>query len=77
MEDDIFIPKGMYVSSDLKPIIFDFGCSIIVTPYRQDFVGELLRVNKYMSVLNGRAEVEGEGMVEWMFRDDYGISQTI
>ena len=30
-----------------------------------------------MTGLNSTAEVEGEGVVEWMFRDDYGISQTI
>ena len=41
------------------------------------FVGELQPVNKSMSGLNGTEEVEGEGIVEWMFRDDYRISQTI
>ena len=74
---DYIIPKGLYVSSDLRPIIFDSGCSIIVTPYIQDFVGELQPVNKSMSGFNGTAEVEREAMVEWVFRDDYGISQTI
>ena len=71
MEDDLFIPKEIYVGSYSKPIIFDSECSITVTPHAQNFVGEFRSVNKSILGLNGTTEVEGEGMVEWMFRDDY------
>jgi len=42
---------------DSRPIISDSGYSIAVTPHRQDFVGELQPINKYMSGLNVTAEV--------------------
>ena len=60
-----------------KPIIFDSGFSIIVTPHKEDFVGKIKPVNKPISALNVTEEVEGEGMIEWTFRDEYGVSRVI
>ena len=67
----------MHVGPDSKPIIFNSGCSITVTPGRQDVVGELRPINKQMSGLDGTSDVEGEGIIEWIFRDDFGTYQVI
>ena len=63
VEDNQFIPRGIYVGPDLKPIIFDSGYSITVMPYRQAFVGELSPVNKSILGLNDMTEGEGEGTI--------------
>ena len=64
VEDDLFIPKGLYMGSASKPITFDFWFSITVAPHRHDVMGELKLVNKSISGLSGTTEVEGEGTME-------------
>ena len=44
--DDVFIPVGMYVNDNDINIVFDTGCSVAVTPYREDFIGPITKVNK-------------------------------
>lgn len=34
LEDDVFVHVGMYVGTYDIPIIFNSGCSIVVTPYK-------------------------------------------
>ena len=77
LEDDLFAPKGFYIANGDKPIVFDSGCSIEVTPHLIDFVGEIKQVKKEMTGISSRAQVEGEGNVNWTFYDDYGVVQNV
>ena len=77
LDDDLFLPRGRYVGKDGVPIIFDTGCSISVTPHKQDFVGTIRPMNKLMTGLSSKAEIKGAGKVKWEFRDDFGVSQVI
>ena len=63
LEDDLFALKGFYIANEDKPIVFDSGCSIAVTPRLEDFVGDIKQVKKTMTGLSSTAQVEGEGMV--------------
>ena len=77
LEDDLFAPSGFYIANGDKPIVFDSGCSIAVTPHLEDFGGEIKKVQKTMTGLSSTAQVEGEGMVNWSFYDDYGVIQHV
>ena len=70
----MFLLLGMYVGSREKiPIVFDSECSIAVIPCKDDFCGPITTVNRIMIRLGANAQVVGEGLVEWVFRDDYGV----
>ena len=78
LEDDVFIPVGLYVGDPKEvPIVFDSGCSVAVTPYEQDFIGTITPVEKTITGLGSKVEVVGERKIKWLFRDDYGVQQTI
>ena len=51
LENDLFLPKGVYNSEKGVLIIFDSGCTHAVTPYANDFIGKLTPVNKTMNGL--------------------------
>ena len=60
-----------------RPIVFDSGCTISISPYKEDCVGGLTQINKPITGLSSTVEVEGEGAVLWSFYDDYGVIQHI
>ena len=77
LDEDLYLPRGLY-SSDIRiPIIFDSGCSVAVSPSKEDFGNTLVPSNKTMLGLGATVQVKGEGIVKWVFRDDYGVNQVI
>ena len=42
----VFHPLDMYIHGKGMKIIFNSGCTKIVTPYEEDFVGEIKQVSK-------------------------------
>ena len=77
LDEDLFIPTGMYLGEGKESVIFDSGCSVSVYPTKRDFGDTLTPVSKTMMGLGAAAQVEGEGTVEWNFKDDYGVKQVI
>ena len=77
MDEDLYLPRGLYSSNITLPIIFDSGCSVSVSPCREDFGDTLVPSTKSMLGLGATVQVKGEGMVKWEFRDDYGVKQVI
>ena len=70
----MLLPILLYAGSrDQIPIVFDSGCSITVTPCKDDFFGLITPVNKTMIGLGTNTQLVGEGLVKWVFRDDYGF----
>ena len=61
LENDLFLPKGVYNSEKGVPIIFDSGCTHAVTPYASDFIGKLTPVRKTMNGLGATTQITGEG----------------
>ena len=61
----MFIPVGLYVGDPKKvPIVFDTGCSVAVTPYKQDFIGTFIPVEKKITGLGSKVEVVGKGKLK-------------
>ena len=77
LDDDLFAPKGFYADNGDRPVVFDSGCSVSITPYKDDFVGKITHVKKTITGLSSTVQVEGEGTVLWSFYDDYGVIQHI
>ena len=77
LEEDVFCPKGFYIGNGDKPIVFDSGCSIARTPFKDDFLGKITPVQKIITGLSSISKVEGEGIVEWSLYNDYGFIQHI
>ena len=77
IDDDLFLPKGVYKNEKGVDIIFDSGCTHAVTPYTQDFVGPITPTSKSMNGLGATAKITGEGTVLWQFRDDFGVTKKI
>ena len=77
VDDDLFLPKGIYKADEGVPIIFDSGCTHAVTPYEEDFVGTIKPISKVMNGLGAQAKIIGEGTVLWKFRDDFGVSRRV
>ena len=49
-----------------------------VSPYKSDFIGGIKYVKgREMQGLYSITKVEGIGMIEWEFADDYGVKHTI
>ena len=65
IEDDVFLPVGMYVSDNDIPIVFDSGSSVAVTPNNEDFISSFTKVNKIMMGLGATAKIEGDGRIKW------------
>ena len=63
LEEDLFMPRGFYVGSGDKPVVFDSGCTMSITPFKEDFVGKIDPVQKTITGLSSTVEVEGEGTV--------------
>ncbi len=60
------------------PIVLDSGCSTSITPFKEDFIGEISPQPKAeMHGLTDSVTVKGVGMVEWPVRDVFGRSATI
>lgn len=63
---------------DDMPIVFDTGCSLSITPFKEDFVDDLGEPDcKEMKGLADSTRIEGMGTVEWTVRDLYGQVGTI
>ena len=77
VDDDFFLPKGIYKADEGVPIIFDSGCTYAVTPHEEDFVETIKPVSKVMNGLGAQAKIIGEGTVLWKFRDDFGVSRRV
>ena len=73
LDEDLYLPRGLYSSDIGIPIIFDSGCSVSVSPSKEDFGDTLVPSTKTMLGLEATVQVKGEGMVKWAFRDDCGI----
>ena len=58
-------------------MVFDSGCTISITPFKEDFVGDISPVRNTITGLSSTVEVEGEGTCVWSFYDDYGVIQHI
>jgi hypothetical protein len=73
--------KGMgYVanSSSTLQIVFDTGCSMSVTPLRQDFVGDLdPSPTESLQGLKGKVRVVGVERVSWTVFDQHGKTRTM
>ena len=77
LEDELFMTKGFYVDVGDKSVVFNSGCTISITPFKEDFVGDISPVRNTITGLSSTVEVEGEGTVVWSFYDDYGVMHHI
>ena len=78
LEDDIYLPKGLYSTGTRGiPIIFDSGCSVVVSPSKADFGDTLIPSTKIIVWLRVTVKVKVEGIVQWGFKDDNGFSQVV
>ena len=41
LDNDVFIPVGLYAGAYSKTMIFDSGCTLAVIPYELDFFGRI------------------------------------
>ena len=59
LEEDLFLPKGMYVGQkiDKIPIVFNHGCSVAINTNKKNFQGSLVAMNKIMMGLGTTAKV--------------------
>ena len=61
------------MTSDGVPIVIDSGASTSVTPFREDFVDHIIRLdNQKVDGITKEAVIEGVGPVKWTFFDDFG-----
>lgn len=66
------------VSPDGCPVVIDSGASTSVTPFREDFVGDMIPLNdQKVAGITETAVIEGIGSVEWTVFDDFGNKGTI
>ena len=59
----------------ITPIMFDSGCTMVVTPFKNDVVVHSKPSTRTMNGISASAPVEGKGEVSWDFVDDYGVTQ--
>ena len=57
------------------PIVFDSGCTVAVTPYKNDVMGPTRPSTRAMNRISSSTPVKGEGEVGWNFVDDYEVTQ--
>ena len=74
MEGKIFVPKAYCLNYRTKPIVFDSGYTVAVTPHIEGFIPLPTKVKKTMNELLSVASM-AEGMVEWYLLDNYRVSQ--
>lgn len=66
---------GLYISvADGIKTVFDSGCSVAATSDKNELCGNITPVIWTMSGLGGSVRVEGEDIVKWVFRNDYGVN---
>ena len=67
----------MYINKDQLPIIFDSGCLVSVSQVKEGVADTLTMTSdtKTIQGLGVTVQVQGEGKVKWIFKDDYGLSQ--
>ena len=64
LDEDLFIPTGMYIGDGKESIIFDSRCLVSMSPSKRN-VGQMLTpVSKTMMGLGAAVQVEGEGTIE-------------
>ena len=70
--------KFYNMTSDGVPIVIDSGASTSVTPFREDFVDHIIRLdNQKVDGITEEAVIEGVGPVEWTAFDDFGNKGVI
>ena len=55
-------------------IIFDSGCYVVVTPWLEDFEGNMVKGAKVMIVSGAAVSEKGERNITWNFKDNYRIA---
>ena len=64
LDSDIFLPTGCYIGLDGLTIICDTGYKILVTLHKQEFLGKIRPMNKYMAELSFNDRVKRGGKVK-------------
>ena len=60
------------------PTVLDSGCSVSVTPFKEDFPGGIKETeDTEMHGLKDAVEIAGEGIVEWEIGDVFGGTATV
>ena len=77
LENDLFLPRGIYNIDKGVSIIFDSGCTHAVTPFENYFVGKVKPVGKLMNGLGVTADIVGEETVLWQFYDEFGVIKRV
>jgi hypothetical protein len=63
---------------DRVPIVLDTGASISLTPYREDFVGDIEKCEmQKLNGLNDSTTIMGQGKIAWTIVDIFGVIITI
>ena len=65
LDNDLFLHLRLYAGEDGKPIIFDLGYTLEVTPDVSDFIGRKKLVQKIMNRLGATSNVIGKGTIIW------------
>jgi hypothetical protein len=66
---------GSYIAQDLGeaqqvPIVFNTGCSMLITPFKLDFIGPIEETNvKELNAVKDAVPIEGIGLGEWTIED--------
>ena len=65
MEYDLFLPTGCYIGVDWNRVLFDSGCTMVVSLYKSDFVGCIKYVKGgEIQGISSITNVEGIGILE-------------
>jgi hypothetical protein len=60
------------------PVVLDTGASFSITPFLNDFVGQIQPSNiNSLNGLSSKTSVSGVGTVEWPIRDVFGVVRTL
>ena len=62
------------VHTDSISIVFDSGCSVALIPCKKDFQGTLVKIDNIIQDIGSSTQVHEEGVVSWLFKDDYGVT---
>ena len=76
-EDSKLFHAFQAVMRDEVPVVIDSGASYSLTPFIEDFVDPLQPANIDLQGLSSKANVKGEGTVEWSIRDVFGVTRTV
>ena len=58
----------------ITPIVFDTGCSLSITPFKEDFISHILKpeCSQIKGVGAATHPIKGVGLVKWLIYDMYG-----